>query len=57
MTVHAEQCVERLCDLAKKSVCQLKELGTPCLEDRHLRKDDLEVVGELVLVCAKIVLK
>ena len=42
MTVHAEKCVERHCDLAKKSVCQLKELATPYLEDHHLRKDDLE---------------
>ena len=57
MTAHAEQCVERHCDLAKKSVCQLKELGTPYLEDHHLRKDDLQVVGELVPVCAQIVLK
>ena len=38
------------------SVSHLKQLGTPCIDDWRLKNDDFEVVGELALVCVRIVL-
>ena len=47
MKGHAEQCVERYCDLTKKPVSQLKQSGMPCIDDHQMKKDDFEVVGDL----------
>ena len=55
MTSHAEERVERFWNLAKKSVLQLTEAETPCTDDHQLKNYDLEMVGGLSLVCAKIV--
>ena len=49
MKGHSEQCVERFCELAKKSVSRL---------NHHSKKDDFDEVGELFgFVGAQIVLK
>ena len=50
-------CVERYCELANKSVFQHEQARTPCNDDHQLKKDEFEVVGEVALVCAQIVLK
>ena len=53
---HAKKCVERYCELANKTTQQLYEVSTPCLDDRHFKKEELESVGELSKVCSQIVL-
>ena len=53
---HAEHCVERHGELANKCVSQLKQAATPCIDDHHLKKEGVEVVGALTSVRAQIVL-
>ena len=53
MKVHAEQRVERHRPLAKKSVSQLRQVETPCIDDLHLKKNVIEAVGGWALVCAQ----
>ena len=57
MAGHAQKCVERLCELAIKNIEQLHKVPTPCLDDDQLKEAELETVGELSKVCARIVLK
>ena len=54
---HTEQSVERLCELAKKSVSHVEQMRTPSIDDHNLQINDSLVVGELVLICTQIVLK
>ena len=39
MKGHAEQCMERYCDLTKKPVSQLEQSGIPCIDDHQMKKD------------------
>ena len=55
MKGQSKQCLEQFCELAEKSVSQLKQAETPCINGHQLEKDDVEVVGELPLACAEIV--
>ena len=55
MEGHATKCVERHCELAKKTTRQLYK--TPCLDDHHFKGEELKSVGELSKVCSQIVLK
>ena len=57
MEGHTKKCVERLCELANKKVEQFFKVSTPCLDDHHFQKEELESVGELSKVCSQIVLK
>ena len=57
MKGHAQQCVERCCELAHKTVDQLQNVSTPCLDDHQIKPKDLEIVGELSEVCSQIVSK
>ena len=43
---HAQKCVERFCELANKKTEQLKKVSSPCLDDHHVKKEELESVGE-----------
>ena len=54
MKGHAEKSVERYCELAHKSVEQLSEVCTPCMDDHQLTKDDFEIVRELADVCPQL---
>ena len=36
---------------------QLDKVSSPCLDDQHFKKEELEYVGELSKVCSQIVLK
>ena len=54
---HAPKCVERYCELANKKTEQFYKVSTPCLDDHHSRKEELESVGELSKVSSQIVLK
>ena len=56
MEGHARKCVERSCELAKKTE-QLHKVSSPCLDDHTFKKEELKAVGELSNVCSLIVLK
>ena len=57
MEGHAQKCVERFCELANLKTEQLYKVSSPCLDDHHFKKEELESVGELSEVCSQIVLK
>ena len=57
MEGHAKKCVERYCELANKSTQQLYKVSPPCIDDHHLREEEMKSVGELSQVCSQIVLK
>ena len=46
--------MERYDELAKTSVSHLRQMGTPCSDDHHLKKNDFDVVGECALVSTQI---
>ena len=55
--VMQRKCVERYCKLANKTTQQLYKVSTPCIDDHHLKEEELTSVGELSKVCSQIVLK
>ena len=57
MEGHAKKCVERYCELANKTTQQLYKVSTPCVDDQHLKGEELKSVGESSKVCSQIVLK
>ena len=57
MEGHAQKCVERYCELANKKTEQLYKVSSPCLDDHHFKKEELESVGELSNVCSQMVKK
>ena len=44
---HAKKCVERYCELANRTTQQLYKVSTPCIDDHHLKEEELKSVGEL----------
>ena len=57
MAGHAKKCVERYCELAKKTTQQLYKVSTLCIDDHHFKEEEMKSVGELSQVCSQIVLK
>ena len=57
MEGHAKKCVERCCEYANKTTQQLYKVSTPCIDDHHLKEEDMKSVGELSQQCSQIVLK
>ena len=57
MEGHAKKCVERYLELADKTTQQLYKVSTPCIDDHHLKEEEMKSVGELSQVCSQIVLK
>ena len=57
MEGHAKKCVERFCELENKTTQQLYKVSTPCIDDHHLKEEEMKSVGELSHVCSQIVLK
>ena len=49
-----KKCVERFCELANKKTEQLYKVSSPCLDDHHVNKEELESVGELSQVSYQI---
>ena len=47
----------RYLELANQTVEQLYKVSTPCPDDHHFKKEELEMVEELSKVCCQIVLK
>ena len=57
MEGHAKKCVERFCELANRTTQQLCKVSTPCIDDHHVKEEEMVSVGELWKVCSQIVLK
>ena len=57
MEGHGKKCVERYCELANKTTQQLHKVSTPCIDDHHLKEEEMKSVGEFTPVCSHIVLK
>ena len=57
MEGHAKKCMERYCELAKKTSQQLFKVATPCLDDHQNKEEELGSAGDLSTVCFRIVLK
>ena len=53
----AKKCVERYCELANETTKQVYKVSTPCIDDHHLKEEELKSLGELSKVCSQIVLK
>ena len=49
--------MERNCELANKTTQQLYKVSTPCIDDHHLKEEEMKSVGELSHVCSQTVLK
>ena len=45
MIGHAEQCVERYCELSGKKVDSLKKVATPCMDDHLMPPEDFVTKG------------
>ena len=56
MEGHDKKCVERYCELANRTTQQLYKVSTPCIDDHHVKEEELKSVGELSKV-SQIVLK
>ena len=41
MAGHAKKCVERYCELAKKTTQQLYKVSNPCIDDHHFKEENL----------------
>ena len=57
MEGHAKKCVERYYELANKTTQQIYKVSTPCLDDHHVKEEELKSVGDMSKVCSQIVLK
>ena len=57
MEGHAEKCVERYCELARKDVSPLQEVASPCKDDHQIPPEGQEQIREFTVVCAQIVMK
>ena len=57
MEGHAKKCEEQYCALANKTQQQLYKVSTPCIDDHHIKEEEMKSVGELSHVCFQIVLK
>ena len=52
-----KECVERYCEVAKKTTQQIYKVSTPCIDDHHFKEEETKSVGELSNTCSQIVLK
>ena len=57
MESHVKKCVERYCELAKRTIQKFYNVSTLCFDDHHFKGEELKSVGELSKVCSQIVLK
>ena len=55
--VMQRKCVERYCELANERTQQLYKVSTPCIDDLHVKEEEMKSVGELSKVSSQIVLK
>ena len=57
MCGHVEQRVDKYLELSKKKISDLKQVGTPCIDDHDITSNELATRGALKEQCARIVLK
>ena len=57
MKRHAEKCVERYCEVVMEVLSPLQLVGTTCMYDHLIRRENFETQGELSLECAQIAFK
>ena len=55
MAGDAKKCVERYCELAKKTTQQLYKVSTPCIDDHHFKEEEWKSVEEFSKVSSQIV--
>ena len=48
MTGHAKKCVERYCELAKKTTQQLYKVSIPCIDDNNCKEEELKICRRIV---------
>ena len=46
MEGHVKKCVERYCELSKKTTQQLYKVSTLCIDDHHLKEEEMKSVGD-----------
>ena len=56
MEGHAKKCVERYCESANKTTQQLCKVSAPCIDDNHVKEEEMKSVVEVSQVCSQIVL-
>ena len=44
MEGHAKQCVDIYCEIANKTTQQLYKVATPCLDDHHLKEEEMDLL-------------
>ena len=57
MTGHAEQCVQRYCELTGANPKNFKKVATPCMDDHQFTDSEMQEKGKLSDVAARAVLK
>ena len=57
MEGHAKKCVERCCELANRTTQQLHKVSTSCIDDHHVKEEELKSVEELSKVSSQNVIK
>ena len=57
MEGHAEQPSRNYRELAKQFVTQSRKAASPHKDDHQLKDEDVEVIGDLALVCQHVVQK
>ena len=57
MSGHAQQCVDRYCELTGASEKDLKKVTTPCMDDHAFTPEELVEKGKLSEISARVVLK
>ena len=57
MCGHVEQCVEKCLEMANKKISDLRQVGTPCIDDHSITDEELVNRGVLSDYAARIVLK
>ena len=57
MTGHAEQCVQRYCELTGANPKNFKKFATPCMDDHQFTGPEMQGKGKLSDVAARAVLK
>ena len=48
MEGHAKKCVERYCELAKKTTQQLYKVSIPCIDDNNCKEEELKICRRIV---------
>ena len=53
MEGHAQNCVERYCELAKKTAEQRYKVATPCMDDHQFGEEEKWIIHSLLTNCSE----